>query len=477
MCGVVGVFENPQAYILGIAGLQAIQTRGTDSAGAAMVMPDGAIRVRKRRGLVYTVFPEPYSRPWESSSGIFHVRYGTEGGQSAKFAHPHKVGVVAHCFNGNTPDFGLIAKSMRALGIKTKTASDNEMMTAMLNFGFEQTGDVVGAIGFLMNRIPGAYSSVAIINGVGVAFRDPYGVRPLVLGKLQGGGFMVASETEALNHVRATDIGEVLPGEAILFGYNGRPFTRVQVVEPGVRATCSFEDVYTMFLTSKGRGVQVAEQRFLAGKQLWAEEDRSLGFTYDDSVIIGVPDSGLMGANGLAWASGIRTLDAIVRRHHIGVPIRSFILPDQDERVDAVFKKLAFVLPKLVQGRRVILVDDSLVRGTTMGILVKLVRSELRAVEVHVRIVSPMITKSCHHGVATADEDLLLAHRLGGDTEAMRAEIKADSLRFLSMEGFMDTRPRPHESCYACMGGKRPVPAVGEVALAAAVQIGRGNAD
>jgi amidophosphoribosyltransferase len=475
MCGVVGIFDNPQAYILGLSGLRAIQTRGTDAAGAAVRTPDG-IRLQKGPGHVDHVFPEPYGDPWPGDSGIFHVRYGTEGSKdparSRLLAHPHQVGSTVHCFNGNTPDLALVTKAAAALGVTAPTGSDNELMAALLDYRFGQTGSPLAAVRWLMQLLPGAYSGAALINGVGVAYRDPHGVRPLVLGRLRGGGYVVASETEALNHVRAQAMGEVLPGEALFFGLDGRRFTRLQLVTAGERATCSFEDLYTMFPTSEGRGVQVAEQRMLAGMKLWAEEDPDLRLNHDDSVVVGVPDSGLIAANGYSWASGIRQIDAILRRHHSGIPLRSFILPGQDERRAAVFTKLAFILRKFTQGRRVVLVDDSIVRGNTMKILVELVRDVLRAAEVHVRSASPMITHSCRWGVDTAREQELVAHRHKRDAAAICAEIGADSLRFLSLDGFMATRPRPHESCYACMGGKRPVPPLDETALATTVKLG-----
>lgn len=468
MCGIIGVFGDSAASAVACAGMQTMQHRGTAACGMAAWVNNAIVRERGA-GLVTQVFPDLHEhRPYNSRKVIGHLRYPTSGGASLECAQPHEVGRVVHCSNGDTPDYlGARARAI-ADGIREpQTCNDSELATSMLEFGYRTTRhDLTAAVRYVMKNLPGAYSSVAIVDGHAIAFRDPWGFRPMVYGKLPSGGWAVASETVALEYIGATDVTFVRPGEMLHFAGQGRELQHAQVVPSKPWCFCFFELVYFAYPSTRIFGKEVGSVREEIGARLWKEE--SCKFS-PETVVMSVPDSANHYADGYAAESSLRRVQWFIRRHFKG---RTFILAE--DRIAAVLAKFDFLRDKLY-GAKVVLLDDSIVRGTTMVTLIRVLRERYGVREVHIRVGSPPNLSPCHYGIDTPTNAELLAWQawnaarsslpdgtkptdeaaVKAITEEMRQRINADSLRFVSHDGLMQCLPNKGY-CTGCITGDYP---------------------
>jgi amidophosphoribosyltransferase len=449
-CGVVGISTPHGEGVAQLAffGLFALQHRGQEAAGIA-VSDGNRARLHKDEGLVANVFTPERLAPLSGYHGIGHTRYSTSGGSANRNAQPFLVetmhGPMAVAVNGNLVNAPALRDELLARGFGLTATSDTEVMTLMLAAAGGRTWEER-----LERTLPawkGAYSLVLLAADRVLAVRDPWGFRPLSVGRLPHGGHAVASETCALATLGCADITEVAPGEIVTL--HGNELVRRQALAPAVRsARCTFEFVYFSRPDSTWDGRSVHDVRQQLGKELAHEAPA------DADVVIPVPDSSIPAAIGFARASGVPFNDGLIKNRYIG---RTFIEPTQDLRERGVALKFNALGANLA-GKRVIMIDDSLVRGTTAGPLVKLVR-DAGATEVHLRITCPPITHPCHFGVDMGHDGDLIAARLS--VEEMRQHIGADSLAFLSLDGMMRAVGRPSQPeggyCNACFTGDYPI--------------------
>ena len=443
-CGVFGVVA-PDRDVARITffGLHALQHRGQESAGIAVSDGDH-VMVQRELGLVSSVFDEPSLRSLVGHSAIGHVRYSTTGknkwDNAQPVALPRGDGLVALGHNGNLTNSDALRRRVEALGHELRATTDSELITALLA---HEPGTLLDAVCNVMPLLQGAYSIVTLTEDEMVAFRDPNGVRPLVIGRLDG-GWVVASETCALDQVGAEFEREVRPGEAVRVtgkGTEGR-----QAMPPTARSLCIFEAIYFARPDSIIDDQLVWQARHDMGMQLAREA------TPPADLVVGLPDSGTPAAIGFAKESGIPFSEAVVRNRYVG---RSFIQPDQELRANGV--KLKFnPLVGVIEGKRLVVVDDSIVRGTTTRRTVQMLK-DAGAVEVHLRISSPPITWPCFYGIDMADRDELIA--VGHDEAAIAAAVGADSLHYLTLDGLQLAMGRPADGyCRACFTGEYPIP-------------------
>jgi len=442
-CGVFGIFGDPEAANLAYLGLHALQHRGKEGAGIAC--SDGKlIRCHRGNGLVGEVFSGSEIASLKGKVAIGHVRYSTSGESSVRNVQPfiarYRDGQVAIAHNGNLVNAGLVRDDLEQMGSIFNTSSDTEVVLHML--ASSRQGTFVNRLVDALMQVEGAYSMVLLTEHTMVAVRDPHGFRPLVLGRY-GASWVVASETCALDLIGATYEREVEPGEMIIIDGDGvqslMPFPRRE------RRACIFEHIYFARPDSTVFGRSVYGSRLVLGR-LTAEEH-----PVDADVVIPVPDSGVAGGLGYAEHSGIPYQLGLIRSHYVG---RTFIEPSQQIRDFGVKLKLAPVR-EVIEGKRVIVVDDSLVRGTTTRKVVRMLR-ECGAKEVHLRITAPPTTGSCYYGVDTPTQDELIAHRMGVDD--IRHFLGADSLGYLSLDGLRSFEgPDENQFCEACFSGEYPV--------------------
>jgi amidophosphoribosyltransferase len=426
-------------------GLFALQHRGQEAAG--MAVADGVrARLHKDTGLVNQVFTPESLAPLTGYHGIGHTRYSTTGSSVVRNAQPYLVetmhGPLAVAHNGNLINAGELRGELLAKGFGLTATSDTEVMTLMLAAAGGATWE--DRLERTMSAWKGAYCLVLLGSDRVVAVRDPWGFRPLSVGRLPSGGHVVASETCALRTLGCVDVREVAPGEMVTL--QGHELRSRQALTPASRsARCSFEFVYFSRPDSEWDGLSVHEVRQRLGVALAHEAP------VEADVVIGVPDSSLPAAIGYARTSGIEFNDGLIKNRYIG---RTFIEPTQHLRDHRVAMKFNALRSNL-DGRRVVMIDDSLVRGTTAGPLVKLLR-EAGATEVHVRITCPPIAYACHMGVDMGhDGDLISASM---DVEALRVHIGADSLAFLSIDAMLGAFERaPEAYCSACFTGDYPI--------------------
>ncbi len=453
-CGVFGV-STPHGE--GVAqtvffGLFALQHRGQEAAGIAV--SDGSrVRLHKDAGLVTNVFTQPTMNSLSGYHGIGHTRYSTTGANAHRNIQPFLVetmhGPLALAHNGNLVNAPALRDELLARGFGLTATSDTEVMTLMLAAAGGRTWE--DRIERTLPAWKGAYSLVILAADRVVAVRDPWGFRPMSIGRLPHGGYAVASETCALNTLGCLDISEVAPGEIV--SLHGAEITRRQALAPAAKsARCTFEFVYFSRPDSVWADRNMHHVRQRLGEELAAEAP------VDADVVIPVPDSSIPAAIGFSRASGIPHNDGLIKNRYIG---RTFIEPTQDLRNRGVALKFN-ALSENLAGKRVIMIDDSLVRGTTAGPLVKLIR-EAGATEVHLRITCPPITHACHFGVDMGHDGDLMAAQL--TVEEMRLHIGADSLAFLSLEGMMraitvdgdKVAGDPNGYCNACFTGRYPI--------------------
>jgi amidophosphoribosyltransferase len=445
-CGVFGVSipEGEDAAQLAFFGLFALQHRGQE--GAGMAVTDGhRARIHKDVGLVTNVFTAEAMRPLVGEHAIGHTRYSTTGSSFARNAQPFLVetrdGPLAVGHNGNLVNAAELRDDLLARGFGLTATSDTEVLTLMLAAATGSTWE--DRLERTMASWRGAYSLVILAADRVLAVRDPWGFRPLSVGRLPGGGYAVASETCALRTLGCDEISDVEPGEIVTL--QGRELRRRQGLAPARQpARCTFEFVYFSRPDSTWDGVSVHHVRQRLGEELAREHPA------EADVVIPVPDSSIPAAIGYARASGIPYNDGFIKNRYIG---RTFIEPTQQLRAQGVALKFN-ALPENLAGRRVVMIDDSMVRGTTSGPLVQMVR-DAGAVEVHLRITCPPIKHPCHMGVDMGTYDELIAHRLGLDE--LREHIGADSLQFLSLEGMMKAIGRDDGYCNACFTGRYPI--------------------
>jgi len=450
-CGVFGV-STPQGE--GIAqlaffGLFALQHRGQEAAGIA-VSDGNRVRMHKDAGLVANVFTPTAMAPLTGYHAIGHTRYSTTGANALRNIQPFLVetmhGPLAVAHNGNLVNAMALRDELLSRGFGLTATSDTEVMTLMLAAAGGRTWE--DRIERTLPAWKGAYSLVMLVGDRVVAVRDPWGFRPMSVGRLPHGGYAVASETCALTTIGCVDINEVQPGEIVTL--QGAEITRRQALTPASSsARCTFEFVYFSRPDSVWAGRNVHHVRQRLGEELARESPA------DADVVIPVPDSSIPAAIGYSRASGIPHNDGLIKNRYIG---RTFIEPTQDLRERGVALKFN-ALSENLAGRRVVMIDDSLVRGTTAGPLVKLLR-DAGATEVHLRITCPPITHACHFGVDMGHDGDLMAAQLS--VAEMRDHIGADSLAFLSLDGMMraisDGRPEDAEGyCNACFTGRYPI--------------------
>ncbi|MDQ3070075.1 MAG: amidophosphoribosyltransferase [Acidobacteriota bacterium] len=442
-CGVFGIHRHPEAANLTYLGLYALQHRGQESVGIAS--SDGAsLRVHRAMGYVADAFNESQLSQLEGSSAVGHVRYSTAGESGLKNAQPILIdcahGEIAICHNGNLVNARELRDDLVRQGSIFQTTSDTEVLLHL--YARSKAATIEQALVESVAQVRGAFSLVLLTKDRLIAVRDPHGFRPLAIGSL-GDTYIVCSETCALDLIGATYLRDVEPGEMIVVGPNGlrsfRPFA------PAQHSHCIFEHVYFARPDSYVFGQSVNEVRTEQGRVLAREQP------IDADVIVPIPDSGVCAATGFAEASHIPLRMGLIRNHYVG---RTFIQPQQSIRHFNVKVKLNPVR-SILEGRRVVLIDDSIVRGTTSRKIVTMVRAA-GAKEVHMRISCPPTISPCFYGVDTPRRSELIAAT--HTVEEIRKYIEADSLGYLSLDGLLGAVGEKRTSyCTSCYTGDYPV--------------------
>ncbi|MGC8559279.1 MAG: amidophosphoribosyltransferase [Phycisphaerae bacterium] len=447
-CGVFGIMGPSDAVERCYYGLYALQHRGQESAGIAAT--DGhTISAHTGLGLVADVFNKSVLKELTGSGAIGHVRYSTAGSNRKCNAQPileeYIDGQVAVAHNGNLINAALLRSEYQKFGHIFYSTSDTEIVIHMLAKPTHQ--EKPDPLAHVLNHLQGAFSFVFLFRDRLEACRDPWGFRPLVIGKTRDGYYCVASETCALSSIQATFVREVEPGEIITIDITGtkltsRYFTTLRP-EP---AHCAFEHVYFASPSSFLFGDTVVNVRQKMGRQLAIESP------VDADIVIPIPDSGRSAALGYSKQSGIPFEEGIVPNRYVG---RSFIQPSQAMRDLAVQMKL-IVIPDVVRGKRVIVVEDSIVRGTTTrGKILALRRAGAR--EIHMRVSCPPIRHPCFFGIDFPTPTELIAN--GRTVDQIREFIEVDSLAYLSLEGMLGALGKPPgHYCTACWSGRYPIP-------------------
>jgi len=441
-CGVFGVCDSEDAANIAYLGLYALQHRGQESAGIAS-LDDGKILVEREMGYVADVFDEARLSRLPGRTAIGHVRYSTAGASLLANAQPlvfaTRWGPLALGHNGNLVNAREIRANLEQKGALFTTTSDSEVILHLV--ARSSAPNLSGAIAEALMEVRGAYSIVILSRDGIFAARDPNGIRPLSLG-IREGSPVVASETCAFDLIGAKFERDVEPGEIVKLSREG--FSSHRFAFP-LSTPCVFEHVYFARPDSNVFGRSVAASRQGFGRRLAREHPAQA------DVVIPVPDSGMYAALGYAEESGIPFAMGLVRNHYVG---RTFIEPKQAIRHFGVKVKLNPVR-EVVEGKRVVMVDDSIVRGTTSRKIVRMLR-EAGAKEVHVRISSPPTVNTCHYGIDTPTRTELIA--ANQSVEEIRQFIEADSLGYLSVEGMLDAFGRPQQAtCTACFTGIYPV--------------------
>jgi len=443
-CGLFGIFGHPEAAHLAYLGLYALQHRGQESAGIVAAQ-GGQLRVEKGMGLVNDVFTDARIAGLPGDRAIGHVRYSTAGDTVSANAQPIVIechrGPIALGHNGNLVNAAILRHELEAAGSIFQSTSDTEVILHL--YARSHRERLEDAIAASLSKVMGAFSLLFLTPDALVAARDPWGFRPLVLGQLRGVP-IVCSETCALDLIDAEYVRDVEPGELLVIDRTGirsfHPFP------PEPPSQCVFEHVYFARPDSQVFGRNVLESRLLLGRQLAREAPAAA------DVVVPVPDSGMGAALGYAQESGLPFQWGLIRNHYVG---RTFIEPKQSIRSFGVKIKLNPVR-SVLEGKRVVLIDDSIVRGTTSRKIVGMVRAA-GAREVHVRISSPPTTGPCYYGIDTPLRSELIASRQS--IEEIREYIAADSLAYLSHQGLLtavgDEPGKRH--CTACFSGRYPV--------------------
>ncbi len=467
-CGVFGIYApGHEVSRLSYFALYALQHRGQESAGIAAADRGGQIVTRRELGLVSQVFSENDLRTLAGDLAIGHVRYSTTGSNAWENSQPvqrsegtrgsHRELALAH--NGNLINAVQLHSELLARGVTFSSTSDSEIVAALI--ATHPAERIEDAIADVLPRLRGAFSIVAMTKDRVLAFRDPHGLRPLALGELEpldGEGQVrhcVASESCAFDIIGARLLREVEPGELVTLSEGGIESRRV--LSGARRAFCVFEYIYFARPDSRmnGQALQVARGRM--GEILWHEAP------VEADLVIAVPDSGNPAARGLARAAGLPQDDGFVKNRYVA---RTFIQPGQELRKHGLRLKFN-PLPEVIAGRRLVVVDDSIVRGNTTRQIVAMLR-DAGAREVHLRISAPPIKHPCHYGIDMSTREEMIAH--GRTTAEVAAELGCDSLHYLSLEGVYEAvgagtgahPPGRQSHCDACFSGEYPLDGTGE---------------
>ena len=450
-CGVFGVWNGSDAAALTALGLHSLQHRGQEASGIVSLDEEGVFHAHKGLGLVGDIFGDAkVMAGLPGRAAVGHNRYATTGETALRNVQPlyadFEFGGLAVAHNGNLTNAGVLKRALVRRGCLFQSTTDSEVFVHLIAISLYST--VTDRLIDALKQVQGAYSLVALHDGALIGARDPLGVRPLVLGRL-GTGWVLASETCALDIVGAEFVRDVEPGEIVVIDDAGprslKPFA------PAGSRFCIFEYIYFARPDSIVEGTPVYDTR----KRIGAELARESGVPAD--VIVPVPDSGVPAAMGYAQEAGLPYELGIIRNHYVG---RTFIEPtDQIRNLGVKLKHSAN--RSILEGRRVVLVDDSIVRGTTSRKIVEMVR-HAGATEVHMRISSPPTTHSCFYGIDTPERGKLLAAK--HDVEEMARIIGADSLAFISLDGLYRALGRPGRDmrnpgyCDACFTGDYAIP-------------------
>jgi len=443
MCSVVGIYNNPKAGKLAYYALFAMQHRGQEAAGIST--SDGErIYTIKRRGLVTQVFQPEDFKVLRGSIAIGHTRYSTAGEDSILDAQPifarYGLGEISLVHNGNLVNGLELRQELIQRGAIFQSNMDSENLIHLI--AKNQASTLRERIVAGLHRLKGAYSLLVLSRSKMFAVRDPFGFRPLSIGKLRSGGYIVASETSTFELVDGDYIRDIEPGEMVIF--DGESFTSHQIFNPTPKR-CIFEFIYFARPDSQLFGENVYEVRERMGRELAKE------LPVEADMVVPVPDSGVAAALGYSQQSGIPFEMAIMRNHYVG---RTFIEPSQEMRDLKVKLKLSPIKEK-IHGKRLIVIDDSIVRGTTSRRIIRMLR-EAGAKEIHFRIASPPTTGPCFYGIDTPTKEELIAS--SHSVEEIRQFIEADSLAYLSLEGvFRSVSKKPATYCTACFDGNYPI--------------------
>lgn len=453
-CGVFGIFApGHDVARLTFFGLYALQHRGQESAGIA-VADDGQVTVIKELGLVNQAFKESTLQSLSGQHAIGHVRYSTTGStqwqNSQPLARARNGHVIALGHNGNLVNTTELREELLGRGVKFSSATDTEVITALI--AEQAEGDFLGSVRTAVSKIRGAFSATLCSGRSMAGFRDPYGVRPLSLGDFNGNP-VIASETPAFDIIGARFVREIEPGEIVMVNEeHGLRSERVEL--DGARpALCIFEFIYFARpdSTLAGQNLHLARQEM--GRHLFLEAP------VEADLVIPVPDTGIPAAIGYSRASGIPYTEGLIKNRYV---YRTFIQPDQQLRELGIRMKLN-PLSAVIRGKRLIVVDDSIVRGTTTDKIVDMLRAA-GAAEVHMRITSPPIRFPCYYGIDMTTRAELVAASLS--EEEIRQRIGATTLHFLGLQGLQESTGLPAERfCRACLTGDYPIPVPEELAM------------
>ena len=442
MCGVFGIRSDERDVSrLAYFGLFALQHRGQESAGIA-VAENGRLTAVRELGLVTQVFDEQTLRGLRGEIAIGHTRYSTTGSTHWANAQPlvqhGRVRTVALGHNGNLTNVEEVRRELAEAGGTLRSTSDTEVIAALIA---NDEAPLDEAVANAMARLEGAFTVTAISEGKLIAFRDPHGFRPLCLGRIDGDP-VVASESCALDLVGATFEREIHPGELVLIDEGGVHATQA-VPQAGPGKFCIFEVFYLARPDSRIDGVEVHGARVRMGERLAQEAP------VEADLVMPIPDSGTPAAIGFARASGIPFSEGLIKNRYVG---RTFIQPEQGMREQGIRVKYNPLAD--VAGKRVVVVDDSIVRGNTTRQIVSMLH-EAGATEVHVRVSSPPIVSPCFYGIDFGDAQQLIAAEQS--VEELRESIGATSLAYLSLDGLQESTQRPAENfCRACLTGEYP---------------------
>ena len=443
-CGVFGAFGIDRAAAATLVGLGTLQHRGQEGCGIATLEKEGRIAVRKGLGLVSQVFPKDAYNSHAGRFAIGHVRYGTSGGgeldnvQPFVFRRASEDYAIVH--NGNIVNTEELKNRLEREGTLFRSSSDSEILGHLVrSLSSGREGVTAQSLQRALNLIDGAFSFLILTQDRLFACRDKYGFRPLSIGRL-GGGIVFSSETCALHAVGAEVLRDVAPGEIVEVGPEGIRSTRFAGKHRN--AMCAMEYIYFARPDSDIEGVNVHAYRQQAGRILFRESP------VQADMVFGVPDSGISGAIGYSRESGLPLETGLIKNFYVG---RTFIQPTQDLRLTGVRMKLS-PIPSVVRGKKVVVIDDSIVRGTTSKQIVHMLR-EAGAAEIHLRITSAPLRHPCYYGVDISTEAELISARMG--VEETGRFIGADSLAFLSEAGMLEAGRRS-DLCMACFNGEYP---------------------
>ena len=440
MCGIFGIQGHAEAANLAYLGLHALQHRGQESAGIVSVQ-DGRLHAHRQLGLVADAFSAETLAGLPGSAAIGHVRYATAGGHGLANAQPFTVdyagGPLSIAHNGNLVNAQALRDELAARGAVFQSDSDTEVLLHLV--AQADAGTLEERLSVALRRVQGAYSLLFLAGDRMVAVRDAHGLRPLVLGKLRD-AWVFASETAALDLIEAQYEREVAPGEMVTVDGSGALTSRV-ALPPAAPAKCVFEHIYFARPDATLFGLSAYAVRKRLGARLAAEHP------VEADVVIAVPDSGVPAAMGYAEGAGLPYEVGLIRSHYVG---RTFIEPQQSIRHFGVKLKLAAVR-EVLRGKRVVVVDDSIVRGTTSRKIVKMLK-DAGASEVHLRISSPPTRWPCFYGIDTPSRQELIAAT--HDVDEIARYVTADSLGYLSLEGVLRAVGDGDGYCTACFSGK-----------------------